>query len=481
MRGVGHDTLSSRVLKAMSVFGGVQVVTILCSVVRTKLVALWLGQVGVGVFGLYNSVIEMISSITQLGMRNSSVRDIASASSTRIGLIVVVVRRWAWALGLFGAFVTLASAPLLSRLTFGDDKHLTGFILLSVVLLLTSLTSGELAILQGTRQLRRLAKASIWGVMVGLAVSIPMFYYWRVDSVVPSIIAYALATAVAAQVFKDKSVMPDCDVTAKTTYLEGRGFIVLGIYMTLSSFVALLLSYVFMAYLNNSDGTSVVGGYQAGFTIVNRYAGLIFTAIAMEYFPRLTQVKDSPMRTIAFVSHEMKIALWVLMPVIAFFVAADELIVGLLYSDEFMEIIPFVKWAMVGTVFRAVSWCMAFVILARGNGKVFLVTESLSAAVSLALNIISFRLWGFEGLGFAYILWYFIYAVIVAIVYCRFYGLRLGRGMLSLIVTAVLLSVLSVVVSASVGRWLTVAIGVVTLVVACRRLGIGKKRVPKRN
>ena len=39
----GAHGLSAKVLKAMGLFGGVQGVGILCSVVRVKLVALWLG------------------------------------------------------------------------------------------------------------------------------------------------------------------------------------------------------------------------------------------------------------------------------------------------------------------------------------------------------------------------------------------------------------------------------------------------------
>ena len=40
-----RPTLSARVLKVMGLFSGVQVLTILCSIVRTKLVAMWNGAV----------------------------------------------------------------------------------------------------------------------------------------------------------------------------------------------------------------------------------------------------------------------------------------------------------------------------------------------------------------------------------------------------------------------------------------------------
>lgn len=70
--------MSARVLKAMSVFGGVQVMGVLCSVIRMKFVALWLGPAGVGLFGIYNGAADMLRTLSQLGFRDSSVRDIVA-------------------------------------------------------------------------------------------------------------------------------------------------------------------------------------------------------------------------------------------------------------------------------------------------------------------------------------------------------------------------------------------------------------------
>ena len=41
------------IVKATGLFGGTQVFTILCSIIKTKLVAIWLGAEGVGIIGLY--------------------------------------------------------------------------------------------------------------------------------------------------------------------------------------------------------------------------------------------------------------------------------------------------------------------------------------------------------------------------------------------------------------------------------------------
>ena len=165
MAGKG-SSISRMAMKAMGLFGGVQIAGILCSIIRTKLVAMWIGPVGVGLFGLFNNALEMISTGTNLGIRSSSVRDISQALTGRnpelVSRMVTVVRKWSMWLGLAGALVTLTLAPLLSQLTFGDSTHIWGFVALSVAVLLQALTNGEYAILQGTARLKRLASVTLW-------------------------------------------------------------------------------------------------------------------------------------------------------------------------------------------------------------------------------------------------------------------------------------------------------------------------------
>ena len=55
-------------LKATSLFGGVQIFNILIQIIRSKFAAVLLGPEGMGVMGLLNSTITMISSFTNCGL-----------------------------------------------------------------------------------------------------------------------------------------------------------------------------------------------------------------------------------------------------------------------------------------------------------------------------------------------------------------------------------------------------------------------------
>ncbi len=431
--GSKQSNISRMAMKAMGIFGGVQVMGILCSIIRTKLVAWWIGPVGIGLFGLFNNALEMISTGTNLGIRSSSVRDISQSMAANeqglVARIVTVVRKWSLWLGLAGALLTLSLAPLLSQMTFGDGTHIWGFVALSIAVLLQALTNGEYAVLQGTAHLKRLASVTLWGTIVGLAVSIPLFYFLRERSILPSIIAYAAALAAFAWLFRNREYRP-ARIKAREAFDMGKGFVKLGIYMTLGNFASILASYAFNAWLNVNAGTETVGYYQAGYTLINKYTGLILTALGMEYYPRLAKVAESRIRLRAFVSQEINVAITIMAPVVALFILLREVVVWLLYTPEFNIILSFISWGMVGTVLRTLSWCLAFTILAKGDGKTYLWTEVASAVINLGLNIVFYRWWGITGLGIAFLVSYLLYTVIIAVVYFKGYHLSVSRGSL---------------------------------------------------
>ncbi len=462
--------LSAIVLKAMGLFGGLQIVGILSSIIRTKFVALWLGPAGVALFGIYNVAVEMISSATQLNLRNTSVREIAVEASkgSSISVIVNVVKKWAWILGLFGSVVMLVFASLLSRWTFGNESHTMAYIWLSVVMLLSSLTGGESAILQGTQRLKKLASASVWGTVGGTVFSIPLFYFFRLDSIIPSIIIYTLTNLVAVMWVRYK---PDDDiyVPLSTVLKDGRNLIVLGSFLTVSAFVTQLSSYIFMAYLNNVGGEDAVGFYQSGFTLVNRYLGLIFTAIAMEYFPRLSSVSASLKRMSVYVNHETLIVLVAMIPASILFIALRGVIVNIFLSSEFDVIHDYISWGAVGSILRGMSWCMSYAILVRGDGKCYLFTELSSCLLYLLFSYAGFSLYGIDGLGYAYFLWYLGYAIIVGFVCRKRYDIRLSRPILFMGIGGIALSA-AAAIFVSYNSWIVLAAGIVVTYLSFRKV-----------
>lgn len=458
---------TKKVLKAMGLFSGVQSMGILCSLVRSKLISIWIGPAGVGLFALFNTALDMLSSATQLNLRQSAVRDISRAQASRLPLLAATVRWWSKRLGIAGSLLIVALSPLLSLVSFGDCGYWWGFAALSAAMLALAFTSGEQAIMQGAAQLRPLARSSLAAAVTATALSAPMYYWLGQASIIPSILLFAVAGAAFSRVYRQTPAIP---ASRSEVVAEGKGFIRLGAYLTISSLAAYASSYVLLSYLNQSASEAEAGCYQAGYTIVMRYVGVIFTALGMEYYPRLAAAASRPRQTGRIVSHQMSLIMCLLAPVAAIFVSVDRWILQILYSSEFLPALPIMTLGIGATAFRAISYCIGYVILAKGDGRTYVVTEVASASIGLALNFCFYRLWGLAGLGASYVAWYALYALMVAAVYRLRYRLRLSRRSMAIAAASIILIGASIALKV-VAWWLPLAMLIpgAALMLAARR------------
>lgn len=444
--------ITRRAAKAMGLFGSMQVVQVVCAMVRNMVISKWLGPVGMGLMGVYLTATDLIGSVTQLGIRTSAVKEIAAGDSRAIA----VVRRFGVALGVLGAVVAVALSVPMSRWSFGNDSHAAGFCLIAAALLFQSLTNAEQAVFQGLGRLKPLASASLWGSVVGLALSVPLYRWCGLSGIVPSIVAYSVALWIPLAVY-GRGIRSDASgLTPRETLRRGTDFMRVGFYLTLSSILGYLVSYVFLIFLNKEGSETTLGIYQAGYTMLWRYAAMIFVSVTYEYYPRLTRVSAFPRRMQTMVNHQSVFTTLAMLPCVCAAIAASPLLVNVLYQAEFLPVLPYFAVGMAGMMLRPMSVAMSYSFLATGRGLVYSVTEMASNVAGLLFNVAGFHFFGFLGLGFALIGWM---AADVLIMYCfyRRMGLRLRRDVVLMNLATVALVFVCAILQLS-GYWWAVAV-----------------------
>ena len=193
-----RDDSYGHILKYTSIFGGVQGLNILISLVRNKIVALLLGPSGMGLISLFNSTIQLLSQATNLGISFSAVRNVSelfdAGDEARITHFIKVVRAWSLLTGLFGMLLCIVIGPMLSDFTFSWGNHTLHFVLLSPLVALLAITGGETAILKGARQLKSLAAIQVYSILAALIITIPIYYFFGQAGIVPVMVLMGLAT-----------------------------------------------------------------------------------------------------------------------------------------------------------------------------------------------------------------------------------------------------------------------------------------------
>ena len=432
--GKSVSSTSRKVLKVMSVFTGVEFFGILCSMIKMKIIAIWLEATGIGFLNMYNSTVETTTFLTGLGIRQSSVRDLAKSRRAGKGILhkaVETVRSWSLVAALLGGLGLTALSMPLAELLFEDRGLWWNFVILGGAVMLNAVYAGESAIFQASEEFRRLAKAGVIGASAGLIVSIPLYYFLGDNGISLSIAAYSLATVMAAWCLRNRRF--DNARPARRGLKEGVAMIRLGVWISMAGFFSTLCQLILMAWLNRYASIAEVGLYGAGVTLVVRYTGLVFNSVSLEFYPRISANIFNPERVRIFLNHEINLLLLLFTPLLLLFMIFKEWIVMLLYTTEFLEIIPFITWGIVLILFRAISNTMAMCILARGEGKIYMLTEMADALLGLGLSILFYLKFGLTGLGMALVCWHLAYLLIVAEI-CRLrYSLHLSGKTYSLI------------------------------------------------
>lgn len=437
-----------KIFKSTSLFGGVQVITIIITIIRTKFVAILLGTTGVGTLGLLNAPIGLIATISGLGISYSAIRDISEASSSgsdkRLALTLISFRRWVIFTGILGMIITILLSPWLSKWTFGNSNYTWAFMWLSITLLLNAISSGQKALLQGMRKLQSMAKATVIGSFLGLLTSIPLYYYYGIEGIVPALIITACVSLLLSWHYASQVPIVEVISTYKDSFYAGIGMIKLGIILSISTQIGALVSYLLYSYISRSGGLEQVGLYSAGMSFMGTYAGLVFTAMGMDYYPKLAGISDDNKEIKKMVNQQAVMSVLIILPIALMLLTAMPLIIKLLLSKAFIDVIPFVNLTVLGIVIKAVSYTVGYISFAKGDSKVFFWLEGIfSNILNLVLSIAFYNLWGLSGIGVAFITNYVIYLLIVYQVANKRYDFTFERDLYIVLSVSILLIILA--------------------------------------
>jgi PST family polysaccharide transporter len=459
------------IFKATSLFGGLQIYQIFVSVIKSKFVAVLLGPLGVGIQGLYTSALQFIQGLTAMGLSSSAVRNVSEANGSddinRVANVVKTLQRLVWCTGLLGLLMVVAFSSLLSKSSFGDSNHVIPFIILSVTLLLDQICAGQKVVLQGMRKLKQLAKASAIGATVSLIISVPLYYLYGIKGIVPTLILNSVTLLLLSWYYARQITLPKVEQSFKDTIQNGMGMMKMGMAMSWSNILVFGCAYLLRWFIRTETGTEAVGLYTAGFTIINTYVGMVFTAVGTDYYPRLASVNadNTKMRTI--VNQQGEIAVLILAPLLIACIVFMPLVIRILYSQQFLGANDFVVIAAVGMMFKLGSWLIAFQFIAKGESRLFVINETITNIYFLILNLIGYRYLGLAGLGYAFALSYLIYFLQVYMIARRRYCYRFSKDFVQIMAVQTFLLILCFSFAMTHRQGLTYIIGTILLLCSC--------------
>lgn len=424
----GEDATYDHVVKYTGFMGIIQVLTILVSVVRNKLAAVWLGTTGLGLSSLYTNLTGFLSNISNLGISFSSIKHVAElyekGDMVRVERFVEIVRTWSVWTAVFGMVVCILFSPLISWWAFDDGSHIGSVCLLSPMLAFMSVTGGELAILKAVRRLKRVAVISITGALAALLLTVPFYYLWGIRGVVPGLVCSTAGVMFVHLYFSLKVFPWRVSLCNKAYFKAGLNMVRLGVPYVVAGVVNTATGLVVMMFIVNTGSLSDVGLYGMGYSLVMVYAGTFFTAVDSDYFPRLSAIQNDRERMNVAVNRQVKVCVLLISPLLVLFMLSMPLIVCILYTPEFFPVVDMAICASLHLFFKAMTLPAAYISLAKGDALTFFCMELFYDIGWLLLLVAFYLLWGILGTGVALALAGLFDLFLIYVVYGWRYGFR---------------------------------------------------------
>ena len=465
-----QQTSYRQIMKATSIFGGVQVFTIIVAIIKSKFIAVLLGPAGMGIAGLLTSTTGLINGLTNFGLGTSAVKDVAAANATgdetRIATIVTVLRRWVWITGVLGALVTLIFSHWLSLLTFGNTEYTLAFVWLAITLLFQQLTTGQMVLLQGLRKLSYLAKANMTGSLMGLFISVPIYYFYRVSGIVPALILSSVTAMLITWYFSGKVNIIPVKVTRAQTVEEGRGMLKMGLTLSITGLINLGVAYIVRIFISHTGGIAQVGLYNAGFAIINTYVGLVFTAMGTDFYPRLASVANDNKKASQMINQQAEVAVLILAPILTIFLVYINWVVIILYSSKFIGVGEMIHWAALGMFFKAVSWSIGFILLAKGASRVFFWSELAANTYMLGFNILGYKYGGLMGLGISFMISFLLLLLQIYVIAKIKYSFAFEKILIKTLLIQFSLALICFLIMQNIHTYLSFVLGSIIVVIS---------------
>lgn len=456
-----EDASYDHVLKYTGVFGGVQGLKMLVMVVRNKLTAKFLHAVGMGLNAVYMNIAEIVNSATNFGISFSAVRHISEifeeGTDEQLERYVLVVRTWCIWTALQASVLCLVCSPLLSYLFFQEDFSYTPFImLLSVMLFVMPIEAGECALLKGMRRLKTVATIESISVVATLLTTIPFYYFWGIGSVVYALVLTQVAIALIHLFYSVRVVPYRIAPLSKAVMHEGMGLIKLGIPYVLASLAGALSTAFIFGYLEDHGQ---IGLYKAGYSLMVTCAGMVFVAVEADYFPRLSSVNNDTKRMNKAINQQIDVCLMLVTPLLIAFNLAMPIVIPLLFSNEFLAVVPMCTCASFYMFLRGIAVPLEYTALAKGDSVMYLLMEIVYDVLCVVLMRFMFEAYGLVGAGWALSVSVAINILIVYSLYRWRYGCKLSFRTLQLFLFQMLCLTLVVVLCFVPNLWLRYGVG----------------------
>lgn len=476
-----EDHRNYQTLRSTFVMGGSSVVNIFLGIIRNKLIALLLDPAGLGLTGVYQSISNLATTVIGLGINESGARQVAVSfgvgKDDAISRTSLALRRVALLTGIVGTIALFLLSKPISLLTFHTPEHASDIAFLSLTIVFGCISGGQLALIQGARRIASLAKVNMLGPLLGTVLSLPIIYFCGMKGIIAYLVIMAATNILTSWWYSRKIIIPTTDASWRDSFHDAKPLLKLGTALMVGNIIGVAAAYLLRIIIIRVSGLDAAGEFQATTILSTVYVGILFKAMATDYYPRLSAVSTNEGESTTLVNEQIEASMLMAVPGVLLTLTLAPLVMIIFYSQKFLPAVWMLRWQVLGVLIQVISWPLGYILRARAAGKLFVATELFSNVAYLVLTWVFLARFGLAGIGLALFISNILYLVVIYFVVHKKYGFSFLPANTIICMYAVATTLAALFVSYAVPRYsipINICITMLASVYTYRKLSLSQ-------
>ena len=410
-----------KLIKTTFYSGVITLIRISSGFIASKVVAIYTGPSGVALIGAFSNLISIVLTFANGAINTGVVKYTAEYENDEAKLKSLFSTSFKISLYCSGVvgLILLTLGASFSKWIFTSSLYVNPIRVLGVTIILYSLNSLLISILNGKKQISTYTIVNSVGSLIALVFTMVLVYYFKLIGAL-----YALVLSQSVIFFVTLFLISRSDWFSSDYFKQKIDYEIVKklSHYSLMAIVSAMFIPVSQIILRNmlihSLGIQSAGIWQGMMRISDGYLMLLTTALSTYYLPKLASLHaDKELKDEILNGYKL------ILPVVFFscivIYALRQLIIRLLYTPDFLEMSNLFLFQLVGDFFKMAAWILAFLMLAKSMTKIFIITEIGFTLLYLLLCYWCVNHFGLKGMSIAFAINYFIYFITMGIIFRR--------------------------------------------------------------
>ncbi|WP_339657180.1 O-antigen translocase [Flavobacterium frigidarium] len=408
-----------KLIKTTFFSGIITFIKISSGFVAGKVVALFTGPAGVALIGQFSNFISIVLAFANGAINSGVIKYTAQYEGDDVKLkklFSTSLKISVYCSGISGIILLLLSSYA-SEILFHTDQYKNPIRVLGLTIILYSLNSLLIAILNGLKEIKIYTLVNTIGSLIGLFFTVLLVFYYRIEGALYALVLtqsivffVTLSLVIKSKWFQWSYFSQSFD---KGTALKLSHYSL----MTITTALCVPISQIVLRNLLIAKlGIDSAGYWQGMMRISDGYLMLVTTSLSTYYLPKLASlINENELRKEIFQGYRIIMPVVFLSCLIIYFLRY--FIINLLYTKDFVIMNELFLFQLVGDFFKIAAWLLAFLMMAKSMTKTYILTEVIFSSSYVFFSYIFIKLFNLNGISVAFAVNYFIYFIVMLLIF----------------------------------------------------------------